>query len=316
MNIFLVPNETQKTLYSAASLWRVSALSLVVFVISISSGIVGWPIQVAVVTGLYSLLGAYAGRGTTINSIVRLLIAFTPWLIVVVTIVSGRLANVYPLVVAAPFALVIGTVAIRLPSRYLALRVVAVTSITLSVLGYASMINWLSYWSNSILYNDKVEYSVNQQKISTTFLNVNGDVIEPESWRGKTVVLDFWTTDCSACFRSFPNFQNLVESFRDDSSIEIYSVHLSPSEVALVQSRSEGLKLIKERNYTFPVLFTSEPFDVVADSFKFRGVPAVAIIDYNGIIKYVGYPTYSRIDLSNNIYNIIEDVRSSSEVEF
>jgi thiol-disulfide isomerase/thioredoxin len=119
--------------------------------------------------------------------------------------------------------------------------------------------------------------------------------------KGKVVVLDFWATWCGPCVASFPDVRKLQARY-EGYPVVILGV-TSPQGYHI--SRPEGLngkseridtkgdtakefalmpEFIRQMNMTWPVVFTEQ--DVFNPDFGVLGIPHVAILDPNGIVRF------------------------------
>ena len=58
------------------------------------------------------------------------------------------------------------------------------------------------------------------------FTAPDGQVVTAREFRGKVLVLDFWTTSCAICFHEFPKLERLYAEYRDRSDVEVYAVNV------------------------------------------------------------------------------------------
>jgi thiol-disulfide isomerase/thioredoxin len=77
------------------------------------------------------------------------------------------------------------------------------------------------------------------------------------SLRGKTVVIDVWATWCVPCQKEQPQLQQLYEALRGREDVVLLTFNVDAD-------RSRVAPYMKERGYTFPVLFAGEVVPTVA----------------------------------------------------
>ncbi|MCC5612653.1 TlpA family protein disulfide reductase [Nostoc sp. CHAB 5834] len=102
------------------------------------------------------------------------------------------------------------------------------------------------------------------------------------SFKGKFVVLDFWTTSCGVCFQKFPHLQQYYTRYQNNPRVKFFAINI-PLDRDKPQDAQEA---IRKRHYTFPVLYAE---DRLAESlFKIKGYPTVIVINPAQQIIYRG----------------------------
>jgi thiol-disulfide isomerase/thioredoxin len=97
----------------------------------------------------------------------------------------------------------------------------------------------------------------------------------------KILVLDFWNTGCGVCFRKFPELEEKFEKYQGQK-IDIYSVNVPLAR----DTPGQATKMIRDRHYTFPVLFIHNP-DVLK-KLKIQGFPTTLVIANGKMIVFRG----------------------------
>jgi outer membrane lipoprotein-sorting protein/peroxiredoxin len=129
----------------------------------------------------------------------------------------------------------------------------------------------------------------------------DGKSFEFESTRGKTVLLNFWSSDCGPCVKELPVVEKIHREFKDKGLV-----------VLTINSR-EGPEAIheflKDKDYTFTVLI-DEDLDA-ANKYQALGVPQSYVVDRqrNIVTHLTGYNAKSKDEL----YKAIEKALSDSE---
>lgn len=120
-----------------------------------------------------------------------------------------------------------------------------------------------------------------------------------EDLKGKVVVIDFWATWCGPCISSFPKVRELQAHYAGKpvtivgvTSVQgnVYGV---PGEDGPVDVKGNPQKeyelmpaVMEGHNVTWPVVFTEQ--DVFNPDFGVSGIPHVAIIDAEGVVRFGG----------------------------
>lgn len=99
-------------------------------------------------------------------------------------------------------------------------------------------------------------------------------------FKGKILIIDFYTTHCRGCILSFPKYDSLQKEFGD--KIQILLCTSEPEDaVRKLFSRIQGLKNIH--------LASVVSDTILRNIFKHRLVPHVVVIDKEGIVRAVTY---------------------------
>lgn len=101
-------------------------------------------------------------------------------------------------------------------------------------------------------------------------------------YKGKLVLVNFFTTWCGYCEEEMPDFQKIHEKYKDeDVAILAINVQQDSKEISI-----DGvLEWVEERNLTFPVLFDED--GTATDNYYISGYPTTYVIDKEGYV--IGY---------------------------
>jgi len=121
-----------------------------------------------------------------------------------------------------------------------------------------------------------------------SLINLNGEEVTLDQFKGKVIMLNFWATWCGPCKSEIPDFINIYAKNQKDG-LEIVGVALSSGSATDIQKFVESWKI----NYT--VLTGDEKYlqDLTNKYGGIRGVPTTFLIDRKGTIrqKWVGART-------------------------
>jgi thiol-disulfide isomerase/thioredoxin len=103
---------------------------------------------------------------------------------------------------------------------------------------------------------------------------------------GKPYVIEFWATWCGPCKRSIPHLTQLQKEFAEDG-LKIVGIS-TDKESDLVNKfvRQQGMKM----DYIIAIDHNGRTERNWAKKAGLKGIPAVFIVDKNGIIQYIGNP--------------------------
>jgi peroxiredoxin len=110
--------------------------------------------------------------------------------------------------------------------------------------------------------------------------DMDGRPVRLSSFRGKIVVLNFWTKTCNPCLQEMPSVNVLsnIAKKRGDFVVLTVSTDDGPDAVR------DTLKVALEGDPSFPVLFDPEA-KVVGDKYGTHLYPETWIIDKDGVIR-------------------------------
>ncbi len=110
--------------------------------------------------------------------------------------------------------------------------------------------------------------------------NMKGQNVSLDSYRGKVVVLNFWTKTCGPCLQEMPEIADLTRILapKDDVSVLTISTDDGPDDVR------DTLKSVLREEPPFAVLFDPES-SIVGSKFGTHLYPETWIIDKQGVIR-------------------------------
>lgn len=104
----------------------------------------------------------------------------------------------------------------------------------------------------------------------------HGKKVKLSSFRGKVVVLNFWTITCGPCVEEMPSLEELTRMTADDPDIAVLTVS--------VDENWDAVRRIFPRGTRLPVLFDPER-KIVTDKYGTSLFPETWVIDGRGIIR-------------------------------
>jgi len=110
--------------------------------------------------------------------------------------------------------------------------------------------------------------------------DMKGENVSLSSYRGKVVVLNFWTKTCGPCLEELPSLAELARILRDRSDVVVLTVSVDqgPADV------QDTLRAVLREPPPFPVLFDPES-DIVAGKYGTHLFPETWIVDPRGVIR-------------------------------
>ena len=106
-------------------------------------------------------------------------------------------------------------------------------------------------------------------------IDLRGETLSLEQYRGQIVLLDFWATWCPPCIAEIPNLKRTYEKYKDQK-FQVIGISLDRS--------MEPLKAyIKEKNLGWIHYWDNS--SQVSSIYEVRGIPATFLIDGDGVIR-------------------------------
>lgn len=144
----------------------------------------------------------------------------------------------------------------------------------------------------------------NANRLAPNFVlkDMAGKEVSLESFRGKVVVLNFWTKTCGPCLQEMPEIADLARIVRPKGDVVVLTVSTDEGPEAV----RDTLKAVLREEPPFPVLFDPEAA-VVGAKYGTRLFPETWIIDKRGVVRarFDGARDWS----SSAIVQLIDQIR-------
>ncbi len=127
----------------------------------------------------------------------------------------------------------------------------------------------------------KPEYAgANRKAPNFSLKGMKGETVSLDAYRGKVVVLNFWTKTCGPCMEEMPDLVELTRVLRTRTDVAVVTVSTDegPDDVR------GTLKALLKEEPPFPVGFDPD-LKVVRDKYGTHLFPETWIIDKEGIIR-------------------------------
>lgn len=116
-----------------------------------------------------------------------------------------------------------------------------------------------------------------------TMTDLEGNMVELDSLKGKPMVLNFWASWCGYCVEEMPDFDTVYKELGD----EVTFVMLNVTD-GVRETREKGEKHYAEKGYSFPVYFDDQGTQGT-NAYGVSGFPTTYFIDRNGnLAAYAG----------------------------
>lgn len=125
---------------------------------------------------------------------------------------------------------------------------------------------------------------------------LDGSTIHLSDYRGKVVLLDFWSTTCDPCLAAMPHLVELYKK-QKDAGFVVLAITLDGPE-----SRAAVSSVVHDKEMIFPVLLDEETA-VVAQYNPKREMPFSVLIGKDGSVawKRAGYQPGSEAQLTTEV---------------
>ena len=128
-----------------------------------------------------------------------------------------------------------------------------------------------------------------------SLVDLDGNGVALEQFRGKVVFLDFWAPWCMPCRDELPELEKLYERYRKDGLVVI-GISVETSEAGI-------RKFMRKVPVTFPVLIDKQ--GQADHAYGFTGLPAGFLIGRDGAIRY-RHTGFGKEDLAEYEQNILK----------
>jgi thiol-disulfide isomerase/thioredoxin len=162
----------------------------------------------------------------------------------------------------------------------------------LILLRYTGILSGISFAANSVLMKTGVmDAEPNDVAVVKSFdynfsiKDMDGKVIDFNTYKGKTIFINLWATWCGPCRVEMPSIQKLYDRVNHDEIIFIMLSFDEPNNTGKIS------KFISDRQFTFPVY---QPASALPDQLDVPSIPTTLIIDPKGKIvsKKVGVANF------------------------
>ncbi len=109
----------------------------------------------------------------------------------------------------------------------------------------------------------------------------DGSPVFIDEYLGKSVVVAFWSTACSASASAISELANYAEKFKNDQRVVFIAASLdAPENTQLLKNRIQ-----KEQTYSLIHMFSgNEEYDEMYNALKGERIPYIVVIDKDGKI--------------------------------
>lgn len=127
-------------------------------------------------------------------------------------------------------------------------------------------------------YNEIHSLQIGDKAPFFSSTSISGESIDLSEFRGKIVLLEFWSTSCGPCIKELPNLKDLYGSFKDRDDFVMVGISLD-TDIERVKS------FVSEQNINWYQIF-DDGYGEVSQLYNSVYIPRTYLIDRNGDIAH------------------------------
>ena len=114
------------------------------------------------------------------------------------------------------------------------------------------------------------------------FVTLAGQQVDSKDLKGKIIILDFWSSDCTPCRKSMPQMEEFYRKYKNDPRVVLYLVNSGWETIDKAKSfagsgRSSFLFIPWGEKYDLPFAYDNK--SATMNAFKLELNPSTIIID-------------------------------------
>jgi peroxiredoxin len=159
----------------------------------------------------------------------------------------------------------------------------------ITILLFLSLIFWSAGFASTSKSSLAPDFTLN---------DLNGKKVTLSQFRGKVVILNFWSIWCGPCLAEMPSLNKLYLEFKDKGLI-VLAVAEDPAEKPVKS-------YIQEKGIAFPILMDKDK--KVYFKYSLFGIPVTFLIDKKGVIieKFIGERDWSSPQVKEKVVKLFK----------
>lgn len=274
-------------------------LSAVVCIVSSVVFIIDWPTQFAIAGVLY-FMASYMMNSKNASwkeGWINMLILAIPFFAVYgIGSLVNKSVTTYPIWIISLVNTIAGNIVASLKTKAVRITTFILIVVLTGGMGYIGMKNWITYVRNK-------EAFVKEPVPPLNLFDDNNNKVSLSQFKGKTIILDFWSTSCAPCIKKFPELEKIYLKYLHDTSVVVYSVYLPLAGDNQKQINSFG----NIEKYKFNKLYCYDFTSWNALMVKF--MPYLIVIDKSFTIRYRGSFHTEWQYFTGNAYRVINGIK-------
>jgi len=126
-------------------------------------------------------------------------------------------------------------------------------------------------------------------------LDLNDRTVKLSDFRGKVVVLRFWTSGCKSCVTEMPVLDGLYKKYKD-KGMEILAINMGDSKKSVE-------KFVADMKISYPALL--DPISIAAQKYGVKAAPTTFFIDRKGMAKRVFYGMITNEEFEKTVNELL-----------
>jgi len=145
---------------------------------------------------------------------------------------------------------------------------------------------------------DSVFAKTNSPAPDFTLNDISGKPVTLSQFRGKVVILNFWSIWCGPCLAEMPSLNKLYLEFKDKGLI-VLAVAEDPAEKPVKS-------YLQEKGIAFPILMDKDR--KIYFKYSLFGIPVTFLIDKKGLIaeKFIGERDWSSSEMRGKVSKLLQ----------
>ena len=109
--------------------------------------------------------------------------------------------------------------------------------------------------------------------------NLNGEVASLASFKGKTVLLNFWASWCGPCRQEMPLLDAMSQRYSAAGFVLLG--------IDVEEDNTDAKKIVKDLKISYPILFDTE--NKVSKLYSVETMPTTVMVDKKGKIRFINH---------------------------